>query len=264
MWARPQTAISRSCPRAALSAQLDLLSGKTMPVQRNAGALWIHADPRVRKTLDRLHRESKSDKLVMLRAFPTGLAALLRGQSWFEAVTPRLKDAHLKVGFEAGELMYNTARAIDARRIVEFGTSFGFSTIYLAAAVRDNGGGKVVTAELEPSKADTARRNFADAGLDPFIEIRVGDAMTTLADAEAPVDMVLLDGWKDAYIPLLKMLTPKLRRGSVVFADNVKIFKNSLKPYVEYVRDRRNGFVTTTLNAGSGFEYSVYLPSNGS
>ena len=58
-------------------------------------------------------------------------------------------------------------------------------------------------------------------------------------------------------------LTPKLRRGSIVFADNVKIFKNSLKPYVDYVRDPKNGFVTTTLNAGSGFEYSVYLPGNG-
>jgi predicted O-methyltransferase YrrM len=235
-----------------------------MAGQRNAGALWMRADPKVGSTLDRLHRESKLDKFVMLRAFPTGLAALLRGQSWFEAVTPWLKDAHLKVGYEAGELMYNTARAIDARRIVEFGTSFGFSTIYLAAAVRDNGGGQVITAELEANKAETARQNFVEAGLERFIEIRVGDAMQTLRDVAAPIDMVLLDGWKDAYIPLLKMLTPKLRRGSVVFADNVKIFKNSLKPYVEYVQDQRNGFVTTTLNAGSGFEYSVYLPTNGS
>lgn len=231
-----------------------------MTSQRNAGVLWMRADPRVGATLDRLHRESKRDKLVMLKAFPTGLAALLRGRPWFEAVTPALKDAHLKVGYEAGELMYNTARAIDARRIVEFGTSFGFSTIYLAAAVRDNGGGTVITAELEPNKAEVARRNFVEAGLELFVEIRVGDAMTTLRDVEAPIDMVLLDGWKEAYIPLLKMLTPKLRRGSVVFADNVKIFKNSLRPYVEYVQDRRNGFVTATLNAGSGFEYSVYLP----
>lgn len=220
-------------------------------------------DPRVRGTLDRLHRESKRDKLVMLKAFPTGLFALLRGRSWFEAVTPALKDAHLKVGFEAGELMYNTARAIDARRIVEFGTSFGFSTICLAAAVRDNGGGVVITAELEPNKAEIARQNFIDAGVEAYVQIRVGDAMQTLRDVEAPIDMVLLDGWKDAYIPLLQMLTPKLRRGSIVFADNVKIFKNSLKPYVDYVRDRRHGFVTTTLSAGSGFEYSVYLPANG-
>jgi predicted O-methyltransferase YrrM len=234
-----------------------------MTTTNGAGVVGTLFDPQVRGVLDRLHRESKRDKLVMLKAFPTGLLALLSGRPWFEAVTPALKDAHLKVGFEAGELMYNTARAIDARRIVEFGTSFGFSTICLAAAVRDNGGGVVITAELEPNKADIARANFAEAGLARFVEIRVGDALTTLRDVEAPVDMVLLDGWKDAYIPLLKMLTPKLRRGAIVFADNVHIFKNSLKPYVDYVRDRRHGFVTTTLSSGSGFEYSVYLPGNG-
>jgi predicted O-methyltransferase YrrM len=234
-----------------------------MTTTNGAATAGTLADPQVRGVLDRLHRESKRDKLVMLKAFPTGLIALLKGQPWFEAVTPALKDAHLKVGFEAGELMYNTARAIDARRIVEFGTSFGFSTICLAAAVRDNGGGAVITAELEPNKADIARANFAEAGLETYVEIRVGDAMRTLCDVEAPIDMVLLDGWKDAYIPLLKLLTPKLRRGAIVFADNVKIFKNSLKPYVDYVRDRRHGFVTTTLSAGSGFEYSVYLPGNG-
>jgi predicted O-methyltransferase YrrM len=226
-------------------------------------AAWALAEPRVINTLDKLHRQSKRDKLVMLKAFPTGLLALLRGRSWFEAVKPQLKDAHLKVGYEAGELIYNTARAIDARRIVEFGTSFAFSTIYLAAAVRDNGGGTVITSEIEPNKVEVARQNLREAGLDNFVEIRTGDAMATLADVEGPLDLVLLDGWKDIYIPLLKMLTPKLRRGGVVFADNVHVFKNSLRPYVEYVRDRRHGFVSTTLSAGSGLEFSVYLPANG-
>jgi predicted O-methyltransferase YrrM len=217
-------------------------------------------EPRVIDTLDRLHRQSKRDKLVMLKAFPAGLVALLSGRSWFEAVKPQLKDAHLKVGYEAGELMYNTARAIGARRIVEFGTSFGFSTIYLAAAVRDNGGGRVITSELEPNKVTVARANLAAAGLETFVEIRPGDAMTTLRDVDGPVDLVLLDGWKDIYIPLVEMLTPKLRRGAIVFADNMHVFKNSLKPYGDYMRDRRHGFVSTTLSAGSGLEYSVYLP----
>jgi predicted O-methyltransferase YrrM len=226
-------------------------------------ATWALVEPRVISTLDKLHRQSKRDKLVMLKAFPTGLLALLRGRSWFEAVKPQLKDAHLKVGYEAGELIYNTARAINARRIVEFGTSFAFSTIYLAAAVRDNGGGSVITSEIEPSKVEVARQNLREAGLDNFVEIRTGDAMTTLANVEGPLDLVLLDGWKDIYIPLLQMLTPKLRRGGVVFADNMHVFKNSLRPYVEYVRDRRNGFVSTTLSAGSGLEFSVYLPANG-
>jgi predicted O-methyltransferase YrrM len=220
-------------------------------------------DPRVGKTLDRLHRESKHDNLVILRAFPTGLLALVRGRSWFKAVMPWLKEMHLKVGYEAGELMYNTARAIDARRIVEFGTSYGFSTIYLAAAVRDNGGGSVITAEHEPGKIEVARRNFCDAGLEQFIDIRAGEAIETLREIEAPVDMMLLDGWNEDYIPLVQLMMPNLRRGSVVFADNVTFFKKGLRPYVEYMRDPRNGFVSTTLNAGSGFEYSVYLPTDG-
>ena len=234
-----------------------------MPSQRNAGVSWMPGDPKVGATLDRLHQESKHDRIVILRAFPTGLVALLRGRSWFEAVSPWLKYTYVKVGYEAGELMYTTARAINARRIVEFGTGFGFSTIYLAVAVRDNGGGTVISTEIERTKVDVAAANLADAGLSSFVDIRLGNAMETLRDVEGPIDMVLLDGWNEAYIPLVKMLTPKLRRGSVVFADNVKFFKNALKPYVEYMRDPRNGFVTTTQNAGSGFEYSVYLPGNG-
>ncbi|NOT42263.1 MAG: methyltransferase [Alphaproteobacteria bacterium] len=234
-----------------------------MPNQRNAGASWMPNDPKVGSTLDRLHNESKHDRIVIMQAFPTGLLALIRGRSWFEAVSPWLKYTYVKVGYEAGELMYTTARAINARRIIEFGTGFGFSTIYLAAAVRDNGGGTVITTEIEPTKAQVARRNLADAGLEHFVEIRTGDAMETLRGAPAPVDMVLLDGWNEAYIPLVKMLTPTLRHGSVVFADNVKFFKNALRPYVEHMRNPQNGFVTTTLNAGSGFEYSVYLPTNG-
>jgi predicted O-methyltransferase YrrM len=216
-------------------------------------------DPKVGATLDRLHRESKHDRIVIAKAFPTGLFALLRGRSWFEAVSPWLKYTYVKVGYEAGELMYTTARAINARRIVELGTGFGFSTIYLAAAVRDNGGGTVITTEIEPTKAEAAGANLADAGLESFVEIRRGDALATLRDVDGPIDMILLDGWNDAYIPIVELLRPKLRHGSVVFADNVKFFKNGLRPYVEHMRDRRNGFVTTTLNAGSGLEYSVYL-----
>jgi predicted O-methyltransferase YrrM len=233
-----------------------------MPNQRKTGASWMPSDRRVGATLDRLHEESKHDRLVIMRAFPTGLFALIRGRSWFEAVSPWLKYTYVKVGYEAGELMYTTARAINARRIVEFGTGFGFSTIYLAAAVRDNGGDTVISSEIEPSKAEAARRNIADAGLERFAEIRLGDALETLRDVPGPLDMVLLDGWNDAYVPLVQMLTPKLRRGSVVFADNVRFFKNGLRPYVEHMRDPRNGFVTTTQSAGSGFEYSVYLPEN--
>ena len=215
--------------------------------------------PAVKETLTRLHRAARSDAFVFLRALPDALAAKARGKSLFDGAAPHLKNAFIQISHDAGEAIYNTARAIDAKRIVEFGTSFGVSAIYLAAALRDNGGGKLITTELEPTKVKAARQNIATAGLESFVDVREGDATKTLLDVEAPIDLVLVDGWKDLYIPLVKMLTPKLRRGSVVFADNINTFKKTLRPYVTHMRDAHNGFVTTTLATGAGLEYSVYV-----
>jgi predicted O-methyltransferase YrrM len=218
-------------------------------------------EPRVKETLERLHKAARGDAFVFLRGLPDALAAKARGKSLFDGFEPHMKNAFIQIAHGAGEAIYNTARAINAKRIVEFGTSFGVSTIYLACAVRDNGGGKVIGSELEPTKIVKARENVNAAGLGTFVEIREGDAMKTLADVEAPVDVLLLDGWKDLYIPILKMLTPKLRRGSAVFADNIHTFRKTLRPYVAHMRDPQNGFVTTTLSTGSGLEYSVYVGS---
>lgn len=219
--------------------------------------------PRVRETLQRLHRAARGDAFVFLRGLPDALAAKARGKSLFDGFEPHMKNAFIQISHGAGEAIYNTARAIGAKRIVEFGTSFGVSTIYLACAVRDNGGGKVFGSELQSTKVKQARQNIASAGLESFVEIREGDAMKTLADIETPIDLVLLDGWKDLYIPVLKMLTPKLRRGSAVFADNIHTFRKTLRPYVAHMSDPRNGFVTTTLSVGSGLEYSVFVgPEN--
>jgi predicted O-methyltransferase YrrM len=217
------------------------------------------ATPAVKDTLARLHRAARGDAFVFLRALPDALAAKARGKDMFEGIAPHMKNAYIQISHDAGEAIYNTARAINAKRIVEFGTSFGVSTIYLAAAVRDNGGGKVIGSELEPTKVKAARQNIAAAGLESFVDVREGDATKTLLDVEAPIDLVLLDGWKDLYIPLVKMLTPKLRKGSVVFADNIHTFKKTLRPYVTHMRDPHNGFVTTTLATGSGLEYSVFV-----
>src|SRR5262249_50569755 len=137
------------------------------------------------------------------------------------------------------------------------------STTYLAAAVRDNGGGVVVGSELEPTKCAQARANLRAAGLDDVVAVRLGDAQTTLADVEAPVDLVLLDGRKELYLRILHPLTPKLRPRAVVPADNISPFRRSLRPYVEHVQSRTNGFVSTTLSISDGFEYSVYVGSPG-
>jgi predicted O-methyltransferase YrrM len=171
----------------------------------------------------------------------------------------RLKDLYVPVSRKQGQFIYSVARSIRAKRIVEFGTSFGVSTTYLAAAVRDNGGGIVIGSELEPNKVVAARRNIDEAGLSDFVEIREGDAQQTLQYPGGSVDMVFLDGFKQLYLPMLQMLTPHLRRGAVVVADNIFTFRFALAPYVAYVQDPVNGYLSMTLFLGDGTEYSLRL-----
>lgn len=213
-------------------------------------------DPKVKETLDRLHGAARGDMLVFAQALPSVLLARLRGRSFAEAVTPHLDHAYIPIHRDAGRFLYLTAHAIDAKLAVEFGTSFGISAIYLASAMRDRNG-RFVGSEMVAHKIAAARRNLADAGLADYAEIREGNALETFADLPSPVDLVLLDGWKDLYLPMLALLRPKLRRGSVVCADNIFTFKKDLAPYVAHVNDPANGFRSMTLPLGSGLEYSV-------
>jgi predicted O-methyltransferase YrrM len=132
-----------------------------------------------------------------------------------------LKDLWLPVSPETGRLLYLLARSSGARSIVEFGTSFGISSIHLAAALRDNGGGRLITTEFEPEKARRAAGHLREAGLDDLVEIRVGDALETLAvDLPDTIDLVLLDGAKVLYDDVLDLLQERLSPGALVVADN--------------------------------------------
>jgi len=223
-------------------------------------------DPKLAPLLARLHAAAKGDVRHFLRAAPGMAVGWLRGggAGAFEALAPHLKDAFIPVSREAGRLLYLTARAIGARTIVEYGTSFAISTLYLAAAVRDNGGGRVIGTELEPAKHARALAHVAEAGLADLVEVRLGDARETLArDLPAPIDLVLLDGWKDLYGSILDLLTPSLRPGAVVFADNVRTFKKTLAPFVARLQSGRHGFASVTLPFTSGLEYAVRLAEAG-
>jgi predicted O-methyltransferase YrrM len=137
------------------------------------------------------------------------------------------------VSAETGRLLYMLARSCHARGIVEFGTSFGLSTLHLAAALKDNGGGRLIGSEFEPSKVEKARANLQRAGLSELVEIRDGDALQTLArDLPQPVDLVLLDGAKPLYLKVLKLLEPALRPGALIVGDNA----DWAPDYLEYVR----------------------------
>jgi predicted O-methyltransferase YrrM len=214
------------------------------------------ADPRIATVLAEMHAASKGDKWVFARAIPAALFGMLKGVPVMQTLNPRLKNAYIGIPPEVGHLLYLTARAIDAKLAVEFGTSFGISAVYLSAAMRETGG-QFIGSETEPNKIAAARLNLDRAGLSDHADVRDGDALETFRDLASPVDLVLLDGWKDLYLPMLKLLMPKLRKGSVVMADNIFTFKKGLAPYVAYVQDGANGFQTTTLPLGSGIEYSV-------
>jgi predicted O-methyltransferase YrrM len=217
-------------------------------------------DPKVAALLTRLHAEARGDIRYFARALPSVALAWLRDRDgWAAALEPHLKNAFIPVEPAAGRFLYVTARAIGARHIVEFGTSFGISTLYLAAAVRDNGGGRVIGSELEPTKHARATAHLRAAGLDGFAEVRLGDARETLAkDLPETVDLLFLDGWKDLYLEMLDLVAPRLRPGAVVVGDNVRTFKKTLAPFVARLRSG-HGFASVTLPFFSGMEYAVRI-----
>ncbi len=159
-----------------------------------------------------------------------------------------------------GDLLYLLARASGASRVVEFATSLGFSTLFLASAVRDNGGGLVIGTEIVPDKAHAAEQNLRDAGLGDLVQVAIGDARQTLASIDGPIDMVLIDGWPTEDSPslslqVLKILEPKLRPGALVIDDNHE------PDFLEYVREPANGYrslsVPVTKGRKSALEVSV-------
>jgi predicted O-methyltransferase YrrM len=218
--------------------------------------------PAVSGTLQRLHAAAGGDWKKFIGITPRWLAGLVTGKKMHETITPAVaRDIYMPVSPDKGEFLYITARAIGARNIVEFGTSFGISTIYLAAAVKDNGGGRVIGSEIEPGKHAQATANLAAAGLAGVTDIRLGDAMQTLRDIPAPIDLVFMDGWKLLYLPLLRQLQPALRPGAVLLADNMLSFRSSLVAFNEYLASAGNGFHAVTLKFGDGLAYAVYLGS---
>ncbi|RWG90070.1 O-methyltransferase [Mesorhizobium sp.] len=181
-------------------------------------------------------------------------ARLLQSKTEYLDFYGNLKDLWLAVSPETGTLLYMLARSSGARIVVEFGTSFGISTLYLAAALRDNGGGRLITTEFEPSKVTRAKANLTEGGLVDLVEIREGDALETLSrDLPDRIDLLLLDGAKALYPEVLSLVESRLRPGALVIADNADFSPG----YLERVRSPAGGYMSTSF--GDDVELSMRL-----
>ncbi|MDC0714663.1 class I SAM-dependent methyltransferase [Stigmatella sp. ncwal1] len=220
----------------------------------------VLTDARAARVLRRLHEEADKQSFGHALHFLPKLPALLLGRkvALDDATALRsMADKFIALERPQGAFCYQTVRALQAKLVVEFGTSFGVSTIWLAAAVRANGGGQVIGTEFVPEKAARAQAHIEEAGLADIVEIRVGDALETLRTLPGEVDMALIDGFPLKSVDVVKLLQPRLRHGAVVIADNVGFMKGDYRDYIDFMRDPRNGFTSMLIPFKFGTEYSV-------
>jgi predicted O-methyltransferase YrrM len=221
-------------------------------------------DPQLAELLERLHARS-TDEIRTLAAY-FGERAREGSLDWnaFDDRTHQfLSDKLVALDRDKAEFCYQLCRALKATRVVEAGTSYGVSTLYLAAAVRDNAraagsaAGVVIGTEYEPAKAASARATFAAAGLSPFIDLREGDLRQTLRDVGGPVDFMLVDIWTPMARPALELVAPRLRLGAAVICDNTAEYREEYRDYFDFIASQSPRLRTTTLPFRGGLELTV-------
>ncbi len=195
--------------------------------------------------LARLYAQAAATTSPLLEQTPAAeVDRLMRSKTEYRQLYGSIKELWLPVGQETGTLLYVLARLGKARTLVEFGTSFGISTLHLAAALRDNGGGQLITTEFEPTKVAQARAHLEAGGLLDLVELRCGDALETLArDLPPHIDLVLLDGAKALYNDILSLVESHLSPGALILADNVDFCPD----YLARVRAPANGYLSIPL-----------------
>lgn len=201
----------------------------------------IQIDATAQSVISLLFKDAKFDGFKVAK----GLTKMI-----FRPLQPKdMESAYLPVSQEQGEFFYKTIVENEFKSIVEFGTSFGISTLFLAAAAKETGG-KVITTELLSSKAKTAKKNFEKADLASYIELREGDAIETLANFNEPIDFLMLDGWKNLYLPLFKQLEPFFHKNTIIYADNVNMA--DCQPFLDYVYANSKVYKSRKIHQGKG------------
>ena len=200
-------------------------------------------DARITAVLDRYHNRMRAERALPRDAAPGGRDG---GQ-----------DQRMRaVGPQTGQFLNILVRSLKAPTVLELGTSFGYSGIWLAEAARA-AGGRVVTMELHGYKSDVARAMAEEAGLSDTIDFRVGDAVAMIAGLDGGVDFVLVDLWKDLYLPCLEAFAPRLNPGAIVVADNINPGRDDVRDYVEAIRAMPD-MASVPLPVGQGLEVSRF------
>jgi len=196
----------------------------------------------VAEKLNALHKDAEKDYMRVGKGMI---------KSVFRPMQPiDFKNAYLPISKNQGEALHQLIVNNDCKHIVEFGTSFGISTIYLAHAAKQTNG-KVTTTELLENKALIAQQNIKDAGLSDFVEVRIGDAMKTLQTYNESIDLLFLDGWKDLYLPVLQLLEDKFHSGTLIYSDNMDM--GDTRPLADYLLSNTDRYSNKIIHGGKAF-----------
>ncbi len=166
----------------------------------------------------------------------------------------------LSVGPATGQFMNLLIKEAKAKAVLEVGSSYGYSTVWLAEAVRENGG-LVTSLEIHPEKQEHAHSSIENAGLNGFVDFKLGDARESLRTVTQTFDFVLLDLWKELYIPCFDLFYPKLNPGALIVADNMifpESYREDAAAYQKHIRTKP-GIQSLLLQVGFGIELSRYL-----
>ncbi|KAF2623374.1 S-adenosyl-L-methionine-dependent methyltransferase [Macroventuria anomochaeta] len=220
----------------------------------------IRAPQHVVDLLSRLHAASLEQEAAI--SSKKKLASQRDARCEFDKL---MLDKFIALDEDKCHFVYQLITAMGATNVVEAGTSFGVSTIYLALATAQTKAatgkkGTVIATEKEPQKAAIAQGYWEECGVEEHIDLRVGDLLETLKNDVPEVDLLLLDIWSTLALPTLKTILPKLRRGGVILTDNTISGAEGYKDLLTFLRAPENGFQNTTLPYTNGFEMSIYLP----
>jgi predicted O-methyltransferase YrrM len=203
-------------------------------------------DQTVAAVIEGYHPRAKAEEKLMEELPPSELVR-------------RADEMLLPIGPATGSVLNTLIKEMGARSLLEVGTSYGYSALWLAEAARHTGG-HLITLELRPEKAEHARAQLTRAGLVDHVQLKIGDALQSLDELPGPFDFVLIDLWKDLYIPVFDRVYPKLARGAVVVADNMiqpEGVRHLAKAYRQHVRASQD-ISSVLLPVGSGIEVSRF------